>query len=131
MESEHEQRGLLRMTTFTGVRSAPAAPPTREEIIKRVFGTPAAPPPRNTESLDYEPVQNKIFYARMKAAKDQRNLFGCVKMGQQDTDWIPVTMHCRRNALVCLDSCLLHARAHEVDAVLPADTLATRSPSSW
>ena len=30
------------------------------------------------QSLDYEPVQNKIFYERMRAAKGQRSLFGCV-----------------------------------------------------
>ncbi|WIA21477.1 hypothetical protein OEZ85_000682 [Tetradesmus obliquus] len=44
--------------------------------MTKVFGTKNAPNQRVSESLDYEPVQNKIFYERMKAAKKERHLFG-------------------------------------------------------
>lgn len=50
--------------------------PPRREIVERVFGTAAAPAQRVSESLDYEPVQNAVFYKRMKAAKEQKHLFG-------------------------------------------------------
>jgi hypothetical protein len=51
-------------------------PPSTQELLKRVFGTRYAPTQRVSESLDYEPVQNAVFYKRMKAAKEKRHLFG-------------------------------------------------------
>jgi hypothetical protein len=47
--------------------------------MTRVFGSKNAPNQRVSESLDYEPVQNKIFYERMRQAKKERHLFGWVK----------------------------------------------------
>lgn len=44
--------------------------------MTRVFGSKNAPNQRVSESLDYEPVQNKIFYERMQQAKKERHLFG-------------------------------------------------------
>lgn len=44
--------------------------------MTRVFGSKNAPNQRVSESLDYEPVQNKIFYERMRQAKKERHLFG-------------------------------------------------------
>ena len=76
MERENEQRGLLRNATFREV-SQPSAPPSTQDILTKVFGTKNAPTQRVSESLDYEPVQNKIFYQRMKAAKTHKHLFGC------------------------------------------------------
>lgn len=58
------------------LRVAAGAVPTREQLVERVFGTSAAPAQRVAESLDYEPVQNLVFYRRMKAAKEQKHLFG-------------------------------------------------------
>jgi hypothetical protein len=77
MEPEHEQHGLLKSATFRQVtqRHTPQLPST-EDILTKVFGTKNAPTQRVSESLDYEPVQNKIFYKRMKAAKEKKHLFG-------------------------------------------------------
>lgn len=49
---------------------------TADSLISRVFGSKNAPNQRVSESLDYEPVQNKIFYERMRQAKKERHLFG-------------------------------------------------------
>jgi hypothetical protein len=65
--------GLLRSVTFNGSSSRPT---TTETLVTKVFGTATAPNQRVSESLDYEPVQNKIFYERMKAGKEKRHLFG-------------------------------------------------------
>lgn len=70
-DREREQAGLLRSSTFRGQeRSHEPA----ESLITKVFGTKNAANHRVSESLDYEPVQNKIFYDRMKAAKEKRHL---------------------------------------------------------
>jgi chloride channel 7 len=74
MDREKERMGLLRSVTFNGSSSRPAT--TTETLVTKVFGTATAPNQRVSESLDYEPVQNKIFYERMKAAKEKRHLFG-------------------------------------------------------
>lgn len=69
-----ENRSLIqRNVTF---RSSMPAPSTTETLMTKVFGTKNAPNQRVSESLDYEPVQNKIFYERMRAAKKERHLFG-------------------------------------------------------
>lgn len=51
--------------------------------MTRVFGSKNAPNQRVSESLDYEPVQNKIFYERMRQAKKERHLFGSVALHGQ------------------------------------------------
>ncbi len=83
-ETERETAGLLRTVTF----KEPSATlqfsvPSSDNLITKVFGTKNAPSQRVSESLDYEPVQNKIFYERMKAAKEKRHLatFGWVVGG--------------------------------------------------
>jgi len=79
MDQEGEQRSLLKDTTFTeigGVLRQRLPPTSTEEIMTKVFGTKNAPTQRVSESLDYEPVQNTIFYKRMKAAKEKKHLFG-------------------------------------------------------
>lgn len=71
---------LLRNVTFNSNSRAPppAAPGGTETLMTRVFGSKNAPNQRVSESLDYEPVQNKIFYERMQQAKKERHLFGWV-----------------------------------------------------
>jgi hypothetical protein len=79
MDQEAEQRGLLKTTTFTereGIFRRHVAAPSTQEILTKVWGTKNAPTQRVSESLDYEPVQNSIFYKRMKAAKEKKHLFG-------------------------------------------------------
>jgi hypothetical protein len=73
---EGERATLLRNVTFR----SDAAPAVKETIMTKVFGTSAPGNQRVSESLDYEPVQNRIFFERMKAAKTERHLgsFGCV-----------------------------------------------------
>lgn len=68
-----ETRGLLKAVTF---RSSAYAAPSAETLMTRVFGTKNAANQRVSESLDYEPVQNKIFYERMRQSKRERHLFG-------------------------------------------------------
>jgi chloride channel 7 len=77
---EHDGPGLLgRSITFNSRRRA-AGPPApadgTETLMTRVFGSQNVPNQRVSESLDYEPVQNKIFYERMRQAKKERHLFG-------------------------------------------------------
>lgn len=72
-----EGRALLaRNVTFRASASQAAAQNSTETLMTKVFGTKNAPNQRVSESLDYEPVQNKIFYERMRAAKKERHLFG-------------------------------------------------------
>lgn len=77
--------GFGRSIIFTARRAAAGAaaqqaPPGgaagTETLVTRVFGSKNAPNQRVSESLDYEPVQNKIFYERMRQAKKERHLFG-------------------------------------------------------
>jgi hypothetical protein len=77
MDLDSEQHGLLKKATFREIHHRGPVP-TTQEILTRVFGTKNAPTQRVSESLDYEPVQNTIFYKRMKAAKEKKHLFGCV-----------------------------------------------------
>lgn len=79
---DHEGPSLLgRSITFsTPTRRAAAAGPVQSDgadtLMTRVFGSKNVPNQRVSESLDYEPVQNKIFYERMRQAKKERHLFG-------------------------------------------------------
>lgn len=71
--ADSEDRSLLKAVTF---KAAMPAPTSTETLMTKVFGTKNAPNQRVSESLDYEPVQNKIFYERMRTAKKERHLFG-------------------------------------------------------
>jgi hypothetical protein len=59
---------LKRTATFK-------APPQRAydpsaSLLSKVLGTKNAANNRVSESLDYEPIQNKIYYERLKAKKE-------------------------------------------------------------
>jgi chloride channel 7 len=59
---------LKRTATFK-------APPQRTydpsaSLLSKVLGTKNAANNRVSESLDYEPIQNKIYYERLKAKKE-------------------------------------------------------------
>lgn len=71
-------RTMGRAPTFTSRHGTMPAMPalTADTLITRVFGSKNAPNQRVSESLDYEPVQNKIFYERMRQGKKERHLFG-------------------------------------------------------
>lgn len=46
-------------------------------FISKIVGSKAAPVNRVSESLDYEPIQNKLFYDRMKSRKEgKKKLYG-------------------------------------------------------
>lgn len=46
-------------------------------LLTKVLGTKNAANNRVSESLDYEPIQNKILYDRMRAKKDgKKKLYG-------------------------------------------------------
>jgi hypothetical protein len=77
MDPEGEHRGLLAAATFREQPRLRATAPSAQELLTKVWGTKNAPTQRVSESLDYEPVQNAIFYKRMRAAKEKKNLFGC------------------------------------------------------
>jgi hypothetical protein len=48
-----------------------------DAFITKVVGTKNGGNVRNSESLDYEPMQNKIFYDRLKHAKEgKKKLYG-------------------------------------------------------
>lgn len=63
-------------------QASPGGAAGTETLMTRVFGSKNAPNQRVSESLDYEPVQNKIFYERMRQAKKERHLFGWVSAAQ-------------------------------------------------
>ncbi len=78
---DHEGPGLLgRSITFTAPRRRAAGAALQsdgtETLMTRVFGSKNVPNQRVSESLDYEPVQNKIFYERMRQANKEKGLFG-------------------------------------------------------
>lgn len=76
---DHAGASINRNITFTTRRAGAAAAPCADAVdtlMTRVFGSKNVPNQRVSESLDYEPVQNKIFYERMRQAKKERHLFG-------------------------------------------------------
>lgn len=85
--------------------------------MTRVFGSKNAPNQRVSESLDYEPVQNKIFYERMRQAKKERHLFGSVALHGQAQAKEPLMQHQTR-----LISSIL--------AVLPCSGMTAAKPST-
>ena len=53
---------------------------TAATFLARIVGEKTAPVNRVSESLDYEPIQNKLFYDRMKSRKEgKKKLYGCVE----------------------------------------------------
>jgi chloride channel 7 len=68
---------LLRTVTFN--KAPPAAKPYTpgESFLSRLLGPKNPPTQRVSESLDYEPIQNKIFYDRIKESKKKKKLYGC------------------------------------------------------
>ncbi|GBF97646.1 H(+) Cl(-) exchange transporter [Raphidocelis subcapitata] len=76
MDLDGEHRGLLAAATFREQPRHRGPTPSAQELLTRVWGTKNAPTQRVSESLDYEPVQNAIFYKRMRAAKEKKHLFG-------------------------------------------------------
>jgi hypothetical protein len=83
-QGDSGRRTMERTPTFstsTAGRLPTVASLTADTLITRVFGSRNVPNQRVSESLDYEPVQNKIFYERMRQAKKERHLFGCVAVG--------------------------------------------------
>jgi hypothetical protein len=71
-----ERSGLLRVVTFdkTGTPPHSTAPLTGQVLLNKIVGSTVASNQRVSESLDYEPVQNDLFYRRIKAAKEKRHL---------------------------------------------------------
>lgn len=46
--------------------------------MRRVWGTKKAPTTKVSESLDYESIQNKMFYERLnQKTKGKKKLYGC------------------------------------------------------
>lgn len=56
----------------------PFAAISNNAVITKVFGTSKPVNTKVSESLDYEPVQNKLFLDRMKAGKGEKKIYGCV-----------------------------------------------------
>lgn len=71
---EAEKAGLLRVVTFNHTPVGPAVPLTGQALLNKIVGTTVVSNQRVSESLDYEPVQNELFYKRVKAAKEKRHL---------------------------------------------------------
>lgn len=92
---DHAGANLNRSITFTTRRGGAAAAPradAADTLMTRVFGSKNVPNQRVSESLDYEPVQNKIFYERMRQAKKERHLFGWVCNVQMAEDAVQSSM---------------------------------------
>ncbi|PNH06168.1 Chloride channel protein CLC-a [Tetrabaena socialis] len=79
MAQEDETPMLGRAVTFTR-NPAVVKPPVYESassFLSKVLGTKIAATGRVSESLDYEPIQNKLFYDRMKTRKEgKKKLYG-------------------------------------------------------
>lgn len=71
-----EQNSLLKRTvTFKAPRPTSYAPDA--PLLRKIIGTKQAPTNRVSESLDYEPIQNKLYYERLKAKKEgKKKLYG-------------------------------------------------------
>ena len=73
---------LKKSATFSAsARVAPVQTPqtpiTFESLLAKVVGPAAPSTNRVSESLDYEPVQNRVFYHRLKMKKDgKKNIWG-------------------------------------------------------
>lgn len=73
---------LGRSVTFTRSHAANPRPPPGQyqpatSFLSKVLGTKVAATGRVSESLDYEPIQNKLFYDRMKSRKEgKKKLYG-------------------------------------------------------
>jgi hypothetical protein len=79
MADSHEGENALQRA-FNNLRAPERslASMVPDQFISRVVGTKNGGNVRNSESLDYEPMQNKIFYDRIKHAKDgKKKLYGC------------------------------------------------------
>ncbi|GIL89138.1 hypothetical protein Vretimale_16173 [Volvox reticuliferus] len=77
-QSEDEAPMLGRSVTFAR-NPAPAKPSydPGSSFLSKVLGSKTAPTGRVSESLDYEPIQNKLFYDRMKSRKEgKKKLYG-------------------------------------------------------
>lgn len=77
--AEHESHPMLsKSVTFRSVPAAAAhGPPTVQGFVDKVWGRAAPANNRVSESLDYEPTQNRLFYERMKARKEgKKKLYG-------------------------------------------------------
>ncbi|GLI59663.1 hypothetical protein VaNZ11_001600 [Volvox africanus] len=75
---EDEAPMLGRSVTFAR-NPAPAKPSydPGSSFLSKVLGSKTAPTGRVSESLDYEPIQNKLFYDRMKSRKEgKKKLYG-------------------------------------------------------
>lgn len=71
-----ENRSLLRNATFKapaqGVLTQPGA-----SVLHKLIGTKTAATNRVSESLDYEPVQNRVFSDRQNDKKEgKKKLYG-------------------------------------------------------
>ncbi len=76
--AEDETPMLGRSVTFQ--RNPPKAPTYASDqpsFLSKVLGNKDAATGRVSESLDYEPIQNKLFYDRMKSRKEgKKKLYG-------------------------------------------------------
>lgn len=83
---------LGRSVTFARAVKTPAAyEATASSFLTKLVGSKAGPVSRVSESLDYEPIQNKLFYDRMKTRKEgKKKLYG----------WVGLSW--RRGACVCV-----------------------------
>lgn len=78
-------------------------------FISKIVGSKAAPVNRVSESLDYEPIQNKLFYDRMKSRKEgKKKLYGWVAHHQRL--WCEVAALADRWPVVSLQLHRPHAR---------------------
>ncbi len=83
-------------------------------VLTKLIGTKAAPSNRVSESLDYEPIQNRVYQDRLRTKKDgKKKLYGCVGL------WACTAFKC-------------HGMRRSDGPTLPvyAGTLAIRLPSS-
>ncbi|KAG2485675.1 hypothetical protein HYH03_015647 [Edaphochlamys debaryana] len=75
--AEDETPMLGRSVTFQRGPKPAAYNPEQPSFLSRVMGSKTAPTGRVSESLDYEPIQNKLFYDRMKTRKEgKKKLYG-------------------------------------------------------
>ena len=74
MNENEEQSLLTRTVTF---RQAPKVYNADTPLLRKVLGTKTAPTNRVSESLDYEAIQNRVYYDRIKRGKEgKKKLYG-------------------------------------------------------
>lgn len=77
MGDHDDTRSLLNRTVTFKAPTRAAAAPESTNLLTKIVGSKTAPNNRVSESLDYEPIQNQVYFERLKIKKEgKKKLYG-------------------------------------------------------